>query len=99
MKSKDVLRRWLLGWVFFAILGLQLIESAHHHESAARQEACVLCQAVAHYPFDLAPPEVALAAAVLFLLFTLPYRQSSCLVVAASHAAYRSRAPPLSRTV
>lgn len=95
MKLSRTLRYWILGGVFFALLGIQIIESTHHHESAALEEACQVCQVAAHLPLDLAPPAAALISAVLLLLFALPRRQQAIHLGRTYHAAYHSRAPPL----
>lgn len=94
MKLSRTLRYWILGGVFFALLGLQLIESTHHHETAAIEAACPVCQVVAHTPLDVSPPSAALIAAVLLILFYLPSKQQATLIACAYYASYHSRAPP-----
>ena len=94
MKLSKSLRYWILGGVFFALLGLQIIESTHHHESAAIEEACPVCQAVAHLPLDVAPPAAALIVSILLFLFSLPSKQKTILYAYAYYASYHSRAPP-----
>jgi hypothetical protein len=88
------LRRWILGWVIVAFLGIQIIESTHHHETAAAEAACAICQAIAHHPLDLPAPVAVLAATVLFLLFFLSPRQPEFRFAEAFRASYHSRAPP-----
>jgi hypothetical protein len=83
-----------MGWVFVALLGIQIIESTHHHESSALEERCVVCQAVAHHPLDVAPPTAAPMVAVLFFLLYLPLGQYAFLVVKVNCTSYYSRAPP-----
>jgi Protein of unknown function (DUF2946) len=87
-------RRWLLGWVFLAFVGIQIIESTHHHESAADEEKCAVCQVAAHLPFDLVPPAAAPMAVVLFLLFVLTTWRPIFRIAKARCASYHSRAPP-----
>jgi hypothetical protein len=94
MKLSRHLRYWILASVIFALLGIQLIESTHHHESAAIHDACAVCQIVAHTPLDLAPPLATLLATVLFLLFSLPDKQKKFQFARAYYASYHSRAPP-----
>ena len=95
MKPLRAWHLWILGWVLCAVLGLQLIESSHHHDSVALQEACALCQVAAHQPLDTAPPLVSLVAAVLFLLFILLRDRLIFLVGQSRPAPYHSRAPPI----
>lgn len=94
MKISKTLRYWILGGVFFALLGLQVIESTHHHETSAIEAACPVCQVVAHTPLDVAPPAAALISEVLLFLFYLPGQQKTTLIVSAYYESYRSRAPP-----
>jgi hypothetical protein len=94
MKLSKTLRYWILGGVFFALLGLQLIESTHHHETAAIEAACPVCQVVAHTPLDVAAPVAALIVSMLLFLFYLPSQQKTTLVASAYYASYHSRAPP-----
>lgn len=94
MKLSRTFRFWILGCVFFALLGIQIIESTHHHESAAIEDACSVCQIVAHTPLDLAPPVAALIATVLLLLFSLPSKQKKTQITCTYYASYHSRAPP-----
>lgn len=95
MKPQRTWHLWILGWVFCAVLGLQLIESSHHHDSLALQEACALCQVAAHQPLDTAPPSLPPVAAVLFLLFILPGARLFFLHGPNRTCAYHSRAPPI----
>jgi hypothetical protein len=94
MKLSRILRYWILGGVFFALLGLQLIESTHHHETAAIEAACAVCQVVAHTPLDVALPTTALIVSVLLFLFYLPSKQKTTFISSACYASYHSRAPP-----
>jgi hypothetical protein len=94
MKPSRTLRRWILGWVIIAFLGIQAIESTHHHESAASEETCSVCQVLAHHPLDLALPVAAPVAAVLFLLFFLSQWQPVFRIPSARCASYHPRAPP-----
>ena len=94
MKLSKTLRYWILGGVFFALLGLQLIESTHHHETAAIEAACPVCQVVAHTPLDVSPPTAVLIVAVLLVLFYLPSQQKTTQIASAYYASYHSRAPP-----
>lgn len=87
-------RIWILWWVLIALLGIQIIESSHHHESSALEQACAVCQFVAHHPLDLSPPTIALTAAILVLLLTLLHWRQAFLIAKAPCAAYFSRAPP-----
>ena len=96
MKLSITLRDWILGSVLFALLGLQLIESTHHHETAAIEAECAVCQVVAHTPLDLSPPAVLLSVVVLLVLFYLPSQQKSALIASAYYPSFRSRAPPAS---
>lgn len=77
-----------------AFLGIQVIEWTHHHKSAASEEACAVCQVLAHQPLDLAPPAAAPVVAVLFLLFVLTRSQPAFRIAKALCASYNSRAPP-----
>ena len=87
-------RNWILGWVFLALVGIQVIESSHIHKSAALEDACPVCHVMAHQQLDVAPPPPVPMAAVLFLLFILSHRRQ-ILRIAESHcASYYSRAPP-----
>jgi hypothetical protein len=95
MKLSCTLRYWILGSLFVALLGIQLVESTHHHESAAIEEACPICQVVAHTPLDLAPPAAALIATVILLLFHLCSKQKTSQVACTYYVSYHSRAPPL----
>lgn len=95
MKPLRTWHLWILGWVLSAVLGLQLIESSHHHDSLARQEACALCQVAAHQPLDTASPSLPPVVAVLFLLFILPGVRPLFLLGPRRSCAYRSRAPPI----
>lgn len=94
MKMSGTFRFWILSCVFFALLGIQIIESTHHHESTALEDACAVCQIVAHTPLDLAPPAATLIATVLLLLFLLTSRQEKSQFARAYYASYHSRAPP-----
>ena len=94
MKMSRTLRFWILASVIFALLGIQLIESTHHHESAAIHDACAVCQIVAHTPLDLGSLIAALIATVLVLLFSLPGKQNKSQIARACYASYYSRAPP-----
>lgn len=94
MKLPRTWRRWILGWVIVAFLGIQIIESTHHHDSTASEEACAVCQVLAHHPLDIAPPAVAAIAAALFLLFVLHLWQPAFRIAKALCASYHSRAPP-----
>ena len=95
MKLTRALRCWILASVIFALVGLQLVESTHHHESAAIEEACPVCQVVAHTPLDLTPPAAVLIATVLLLLFYLCSSQKTSQFACTYYASYHSRAPPL----
>ncbi len=95
MKLSRSLRYWILGSVIVALLGVQLVESTHHHESAAIEEACPVCQVVAHTPLDLVPPAAAQIATVLLLLFHLCSKQKISQVACTYYTSYHSRAPPL----
>ncbi len=94
MKLPLAWRYWILGWLFLAFLGIQVIESTHHHESAAEEDACAVCVVAAHVPFNLTPPAAAPLAAALFLLFVLPHRQLAFRFAKARCAFYDSQAPP-----
>lgn len=94
MKLPRTWRRWILGWVIVAFLGIQIIESTHHHDSAASEEACAVCQTLAHHPLDIAPPVAPPMAAVLFLLFFISTWQPVPRIAKAFCASYQSRAPP-----
>ena len=85
---------WILGWLLLAFVGIQVIESTHHHGSAAEENACAVCVVAAHVPFNLAPPAAAPLAAALFLLFVLPLRQPAFRFAKARCAFYDSQAPP-----
>jgi hypothetical protein len=87
-------RKWILGWVFFALIGIQISESTHHHESAALQNACVVCQLVTHQQLDVPPPIDVPMAAVLLLLFTVLYSRHVLLIADTDYVSYSSRAPP-----
>jgi hypothetical protein len=87
-------RRWILGWVIVAFLGIQIIESTHHHDSAASEEACAVCQTLAHHPLDIATPVAPPIGAVLFLLFFISNWQPAPRIAKALCASYHSRAPP-----
>jgi Protein of unknown function (DUF2946) len=94
MKPSRTLRRWILGWMIVAFLGIQAIESTHHHESAASEEACSVCQVLAHHPLDLALPVAAPVAALIILLFFISPWQPAFRIAKARWASYHSRAPP-----
>jgi len=94
MMFSTTFRFWILGCVFFALLGVQIAESTHHHESAAIEHACPVCQIVAHTPLDLAPPAATLVATSLLLLFLLPGKQKKTQFASTYYASYHSRAPP-----
>lgn len=87
-------RLWILGWVFVALLGIQLIESTHHHDSAALEAACAVCQVAAHHALDVPPPPTAPLVAVLFFLFLIVISRQPLRVGKAPRASYYSRAPP-----
>ncbi len=80
--------------MFLAFLGIQVIESSHHHESTKLQEACAICQVAAHHPFGVVPAAITPMAKVLFLLFILLLRRQTFWIVQAHCASYYSRAPP-----
>ncbi len=94
VKSLCAARRWILGWAIIALLGLQIIESSHHHTSAALDEACSLCQVAAHQLLDLAPPAISSLLAVLILLFIRPRWRLTLRVASTRRTSYHSRAPP-----
>lgn len=94
MKLPRAWRPWVLAWVMIAFLGIQLIESTHHHESAALEDACTICQVAAQYPLDAAPPLASPLATVLFLLYILPVRRRTFAFVQPCLASFYSRAPP-----
>ena len=87
-------RFWILGWVFLAFLGIQAIESTHHHESAADEDACPICQVMLHQAMDLATPSVAPLAVALFILFIVPQRRRLFRIAKFHSAAYHAQAPP-----
>jgi hypothetical protein len=94
MKISRTWRIWILGWVFITLLGIQIIESSHHHESSALEQACAVCQFMAHHPLDVTPPAAVLIAVALVLLLTLPRWRQTFLIAKAPCASYFSRAPP-----
>ncbi len=94
MKLPRALRRWVLGCMIVAFLGIQAIESTHHHESVASEEACSVCQLLAHHPLDLAVPVAAAVAVLIILLFFLSQWQPAFRIAKARCASYHPRAPP-----
>jgi hypothetical protein len=94
MKLGKYFRCWILGSVFIALLGIQLVESTHHHESAAIGDSCPVCQVVAHTPLDLMSPAANLIATALLLLFHLCNKQKTFPVSCTYFNSYYSRAPP-----
>jgi hypothetical protein len=96
-----VTRRRQRGWrlvlllaVLACFIGLVLAETWHHHESAAEERSCPLCQAADHQPLDLSPPPPGPAAAVLILLYFLLRWEPRLDVISRGGTPYRSRAPP-----
>lgn len=87
-------RRWVLGWMIVAFLGILAIEWTHHHTSEASEEACAVCQILEHHPLDMAPPAATLMVAVLFILFALVRSQPLFRIAKALCASYHPRAPP-----
>jgi hypothetical protein len=87
-------RGWILGCVLLAVIGIQIIESTHHHESTALQDKCAVCQFAAHQPIDLLPAIPTPMAAALILLFILPYRWHAAALAEPDCICYDSRAPP-----
>ncbi|OIQ88230.1 hypothetical protein GALL_298820 [mine drainage metagenome] len=87
-------RGWILGWALLTVVGIQIIESTHHHESKLLQNKCAVCQFVAHQPIDLLPAIAAPMAATLLLLFVLPYRRHAVPFAEPDCTGYDSRAPP-----
>ena len=87
-------RKWILGWVFLALIGIQIIESTHHHESEAAEDACVVCQFVAHLPLNIPQPAIATMGLVLVLLYILSRQQLAPRVADSQLAFYSPRAPP-----
>jgi len=87
-------RPWILGWVFVALLGLQVIKSSHHHESAALEEACAVCQLVANNPLDVGPPAAAPLTVVLLFVLLLVHRHETVRLPKARCASYSPQAPP-----
>jgi len=85
---------WILGCMFLAFVGIQMVESTHHHESEALQEACAICQMVAHQPLDLSPPTIASMVVVLFLVFIIASPQETFQITDSRYTSYASRAPP-----
>jgi hypothetical protein len=94
MNLAYVWRRWILAWVFFTLVGIQVIESSHHHDSVALEDACAVCQFVAHHPLNKLPPVAASIVAVLFLLFIITGRQQTLRITKPRCTSYHSRAPP-----
>ena len=91
------IQKWrllILSLACFALLGLQIIEATHHHDTAAPENACGICQLAAHQVLDLTLPGAALAPPTLLLLFVLPVLILRCRAVPAPRLAYDSRAPP-----
>jgi len=95
MKLARNLRPLIAVCAVLAFILLQVIESTHHHKSEAAQDACAVCQVIAHQPIELIPAIAAPIAALLFLLFTLLQSKPVFLLLQADQAAYHSRAPPL----
>jgi len=91
------LRSWqrlILGLVFLALIGMQLIESTHHHVSKAGGEACAVCQFVSHQPLNTPPPIAINLTFVLLILFILTYCQEDFRLSDSNYVSYFSRAPP-----
>jgi len=87
-------RNWILALLMLCFIGVQIIESSHDHLSQAAQNACPVCQLVAHQPLNT-PPAVTLALAVVIsLLIILPYRRRTFRLAESRHITYFSRAPP-----
>lgn len=87
-------RNWILGWVFVALIGIQIIESTHHHESEAQADDCPVCQLVVHQQLDVPQPPVVLVATVLIFLFDLSCRRHPLQIANPRYASYSTRAPP-----
>lgn len=94
MNLTQTWRNWILVWVFLTFIGTQVIESTHHHESEALQDACAVCQLVAHQPLNAPPPATALIAVALPLLFIFSHWREAVRIADARRASYDSRAPP-----
>lgn len=95
MKRLNIMRLWVLAAFCVALLGLQAIELSHHHESAALEQSCSVCQVLAHQALDHVLPPAVLAASALFLLFMVI--QSACIqrFSRIDYLSYNTRAPPI----
>jgi hypothetical protein len=94
MKLSHYWRNWVLGCVFVALIGIQLIESTHHHESEAQADDCPVCQLVVHQALDIPLPAVVQIATLLLVLFVLACACNESQITESRYNTYSSRAPP-----
>jgi hypothetical protein len=94
MKRLSTMRLWVLALFCVALLGLQAIELSHHHESAALEQSCSVCQVLAHQALDRVPSPTALFVAALFLLFVVIQGTRTLRVSRNDYLCYHTRAPP-----
>ena len=94
MKRLNIMRLWVLAAFCVALLGLQAIELSHHHESAALEQSCSVCQVLAHQALDGALPPVALFAAALFFLFVVIQVSRTQSFSRIDYLSDNTRAPP-----
>lgn len=90
--------RWFGGILFAAVLctvGLYALEFAHHHETAAAELHCPICQVAAHSALEVFAPQftpLPPAIRVHFLAFAPHQMPAAARVFTVK---YQSRAPPL----
>lgn len=94
MNLAQTWRKWILAWVLLTFVSIQVIETTHHHESMAMQDACAICQLVAHQPLNAPPPATAQLLGVLILLYIISHRHPVFQIVESRYFSYFSRAPP-----
>ncbi|MGH8283693.1 MAG: hypothetical protein ACRESE_07595 [Gammaproteobacteria bacterium] len=87
--------RWVLFAAVLCTVGLYTLEFAHHHETAAAELHCPICQVMTHSALDIFSPQfkpLPPAIRFHFLAFTprLTSVQGRVLTVK-----YQSRAPPV----
>jgi len=94
MKRLNIMRLWVLAAFCVALLGLQAIELSHHHESAALEQSCSVCQVLAHQALDGALPPAALFATAFFFLFVVIQVSRTLRFSRIDYLSYNTRAPP-----